>query len=85
MQPSLREINGTNTYKIDMSKSIDFIENESFVVVNPDYPVILKENALIAVDIADKEAKDKAIEVYKNSCSYSPIGCCMIKRGSWQV
>ena len=56
-----------------MSKSIDYIENESFVVVNPDCPVISKENALIAIDLAGKEIKDKAIEAYKKACTC--IGC----------
>lgn len=56
-----------------MSKSIEYIESESFVVVNPDYPVISKENALIAIDLAEKDIKGKAVEAYKKACTC--IGC----------
>lgn len=45
-----------------MNKSEEYIENESFVVVNPDYPVISKENALKAVDMAREEGANRLIE-----------------------
>ena len=45
-----------------MNKSEEYIENESFVVVNPDYPVISKENALKAVDMAREEGANSLIE-----------------------
>ncbi|MEL5895894.1 hypothetical protein AAE250_20655 [Bacteroides sp. GD17] len=45
-----------------MNKSEEYIENESFVVVNPDYPVISKENALKAVDMAREEGANNLIE-----------------------
>lgn len=47
-----------------MNKSIDYIENESFVIVNPDYPVISKENAIKAVEIAEEEVRKKALQAY---------------------
>ena len=43
-----------------MSKSEEYIEIKSFVVVNP---VITKESALKAVAMAEEEMKRKAIEV----------------------
>lgn len=46
-----------------MNKSKEYIKSESFVVVNPDYPVIAKENALKALAMAEEEMKRKAIEV----------------------
>lgn len=55
-----------------MNKSEEYIENESFIVVNPDYPVISKENALIAVKMAREEGvefmKYKAMEAFKDTC-----------------
>lgn len=47
---------------MDMSKSKEYIESESFVVVNPNFPVIAKENAFKAVAMAQEEMKRKAIE-----------------------
>lgn len=38
-----------------MSKSKEYIESESFVVVNPNFPVIAKENAFKAVAMAQEE------------------------------
>lgn len=29
---------------------------------------------------AEKDYKEKAIETYKNTCNFSPDGCCMIKK-----
>lgn len=49
-----------------MSKSIDYIESESFVVANPDYPVISKENALIAVEISKQETKEKCQTAFRS-------------------
>lgn len=46
-----------------MSKSEEYIEIKSFVVVNPNFPVITKESALKAVAMAEEEMKRKAIEV----------------------
>ena len=40
----------------------EYIESESFVVVNPNFPVITKESALKAVAMAEEEMKRKAIE-----------------------
>ncbi|MCP3894023.1 MAG: hypothetical protein GY706_05260 [Bacteroides sp.] len=65
-----------------MSKSIDYIESESFVVVNPDYPVISKENALIAVEMAEREIKQKAIIAACNFCINSGGGCGHIDRNT---
>ena len=45
-----------------MSKSEEYIEIKSFVVVNPNFPVIAKENAFKAVAMAQEEMKRKAIE-----------------------
>ena len=45
-----------------MSKSKEYIESESFVVVNPNFPVIAKENAFKAVAMAQEKMKRKAIE-----------------------
>ena len=47
----------------DMNKSKEYIKSENFVVVNPDYPVIAKEDALKALAMAEEEMKRKAIEV----------------------
>lgn len=41
----------------------EYIEIKSFVVVNPNFPVITKESALKAVAMAEEEMKRKAIEV----------------------
>lgn len=49
--------------KLKMSKSEEYIEIKSFVVVNPNFPVITKESALKAVAMAEEEMKRKAIEV----------------------
>ena len=46
-----------------MSKTKKYIESESFVVVNPDFPVIAKEDAFKAGAMAEEEMKRKAIEV----------------------
>ena len=46
-----------------MNKSKEYIKSESFVVVNPNFPVITKESALKAVTTAEEEMKRKAIEV----------------------
>lgn len=48
-------------------KAEQYINQESFVVVNPDYPVISKENALKAVEMAREEIKEKALEAVKNT------------------
>lgn len=42
-----------------MSKSEEYIEIKSFVVVNPNFPVITKESALKAVAMAEEEMKRK--------------------------
>lgn len=47
-------------------KAIQYIEDESFVVVNPDYPVVSKENALKAVEMAENEVKEKAIVIFND-------------------
>lgn len=31
-------------------------------------------------ELAVSETKKKAIEAYKNTCSFSPEGCCMMKK-----
>ena len=49
--------------KRKMSKSEEYIEIKSFVVVNPNFPVITKKSALKAVAMAEEEMKRKAIEV----------------------
>lgn len=49
--------------RLKMSKSEEYIEIKSFVVVNPNFPVITKESALKAVAMAEEEMKRKAIEV----------------------
>lgn len=54
----------------------EYIENECFVVVNPDYPVISKENALKAVEISANEERQRAIEAYKQCCQYNVNGGC---------
>ena len=46
-----------------MNKSKEYIKSESFVVVNPNFPVITKESALKAVAMAEEEMQRKAIEV----------------------
>ena len=53
----------TDMLKLKMSKSEEYIEIKSFVVVNPNFPVITKESALKAVAMAEEEMKRKAIEV----------------------
>ena len=53
----------SNLNKLKMSKSEEYIEIKSFVVVNPNFPVITKESALKAVAMAEEEMKRKAIEV----------------------
>lgn len=45
-----------------MNKSKEYIKSESFVVVNPDYPVVVQEDAFKAVAMAQEEMKQKAIE-----------------------
>ena len=45
-----------------MSKAIDYIEEESFVIGNPEYPVISKEDAIVAVRLAETEMKERAIK-----------------------
>ena len=55
-------INKEQNY-LDMNKSKEYIKSESFVVVNPNFPVITKESALKAVTMAEEEMKRKAIEV----------------------
>ena len=49
-----------------MSKSEEYIEIKSFVVVNPNFPVITKESALKAVAMAEEEMKRKAIQQAAN-------------------
>lgn len=46
----------------------EYIENECFVVVNPDYPVISKENTLKAVEISVYEERQKAIVAHWKCC-----------------
>lgn len=61
-------------------KAEKHIENESFIVVNPDYPVISKENALKAVEIAEKEMKEKAIKAFcfaYDFCYIENVDDCM--------
>ncbi|MFV0587502.1 hypothetical protein [Bacteroides reticulotermitis] len=41
-----------------------FIEKESFVVVNPNYPVISVEKALEAVEMVREKMEEKAIEAF---------------------
>ena len=53
----------SNLNKLKMSESEEYIEIKSFVVVNPNFPVITKESALKAVAMAEEEMKRKAIEV----------------------
>lgn len=36
--------------------------------------------AIQAVEWAEEDMKQKAIETYKNTCSFSPEGCCMMKK-----
>lgn len=43
----------------------EFIKQESFVVVNPDYPVVSAKDARIAIKKARNEEKEKAIEAIK--------------------
>lgn len=40
----------------------EYIGSESFVVVNPAYPVVVQEDAFKAVAMAEEEMKQKAIE-----------------------
>lgn len=58
-----------------MSKSEEYIEIKSFVVVNPNFPVITKESALKAVAMAEEEMKRKAIEVLS---SVLDNGCMVV-------
>jgi hypothetical protein len=46
-------------------KAKEYIEAESFVINNPDCPVISKEDALKAIEMAVKETKEKAVEAFK--------------------
>ena len=47
----------------DRNKSREYIKRENFVVVNPDYPVIAKEDALNAIALAEEAMKRTAIDV----------------------
>lgn len=58
-----RNLNNNSKQDKKMSKSEEYIEIKSFVVVNPNFPVITKESALKAVAMAEEEMKRKAIEV----------------------
>lgn len=42
----------------------EFIEQESFVIRNPDYPVTWKKDALKAIEMSREETKQKAIEAF---------------------
>lgn len=55
-----KEWNAEIDNKIDLK---EYIEIKSFVVVNPNFPVITKKSALKAVAMAEEEMKRKAIEV----------------------
>jgi hypothetical protein len=46
-------------------KAKEYIEAESFVINNPDYQVVSKEDALKAIEMASKETKEKAVEAFK--------------------
>ena len=70
----------TNNHS-DMNKSKEYIKSENFVVVNPDYPVIAKEDALKALAMAEEEMKRKAIEVLSSvldNCVHGGDAACII-------
>ena len=45
-------------------KAKEFIEEQSFVINNPDCQIVSKEDALKAIGMAVKETKEKAVEAF---------------------
>ncbi|GAE83354.1 hypothetical protein [Bacteroides reticulotermitis] len=56
----------------------EFIEQESFVVVNPDYPVISVEKAWEAIDMERRNVKEEAVRHLLNL--YHPTTMNQTKR-----
>ena len=48
--------------KEDKTTAEEFIRQECFVVVNPDYPVVSTNDAIIAIKMARNEERERAIE-----------------------
>lgn len=60
----------------------DIITENSYEEKGEKFPfmVVRSDLALNAIKEAKKEIYEKAIEAYKYTCPFSPIGCCQIKK-----
>lgn len=68
-------------------KAEDIITENSYEEKGEQFPfmVVRSDLALNAIKEAKKEINEKAIEAYKYTCSFSPEGCCMIKKDAGGV